>query len=460
MAMPHEKIDFAKFGRFFQEDLCRIMLDDRQFCDQIGEVFKTEFLEQKYLQLFAKKLYEYKKDFGTHPSRRTFETIIKAGLDGENEAAIKQIKEFYIRITTEDPDHEGEEHVKKMSLDFCRKQNIKKSMVKMIQLLQNCSFEEISQEINKALKMGSTNDLGYEYVTDFEARYERRQRNPITTGWKPIDRILGGGLGVGELGVVIAPTGVGKSMALVHLAAQALLEGKNVIYYTLELEDKVVGTRFDSCITGVRLDTLKACKGAILNKIQSLDGNLIIKEYPTKNASTETIKNHILRTKTTKFDPDVILVDYADLLRPVRQLKETRQELQEMYEELRGIAKLYNCSVWTASQTNRGGLNAEVITMESISEAFNKCFVADFIFSISRTADDMNENSGRIFIAKNRNGPTGYVYSIEMDTAKVLIKVLDEDPKSPKEITEKASKRQEKLLKEKYEEFKKERKTT
>ena len=108
----------------------------------------------------------------------------------------------------------------------------------------------------------------------------------------------------------------------------------------------------------------------------------------------------------------MIIVDYADLLRPMVIRKEKRNELESIYEELRAISTEYNCPIWTASQTNRSGLNAEVITMEQISEAFNKCFVADFIFSVSRTIEDKQNNKGKIFIAKNRNGPDGMVYDI------------------------------------------------
>jgi replicative DNA helicase len=123
--------------------------------------------------------------------------------------------------------------------------------------------------------------------------------------------------------------------------------------------------------------------------------------------------------------PDMVIVDYADLLKPVKSYGEKRHDLEGIYEELRSIAQTYECPVWTCSQTNRGGLNAEVITMESISEAFNKCFVADFIFSLSRTAQDKQANTGRFFIAKNRNGPDGLVFPIFMDTSNVSIKALE-----------------------------------
>mgnify|MGYP001076098519 len=153
----------------------------------------------------------------------------------------------------------------------------------------------------------------------------------------------------------------------------------------------------------------------------------------------------------------MIIVDYGDLIKPENSRKdEKRHQLETIYEELRGLAQICECPLWTASQTNRSGLNAEVITMESISEAFNKCFVADFIFTVSRTVEDKNNNTGRIFVAKNRNGPDGLVYPLFMDTSSVTIKVLSQTGETVNDIIQKSSKDRLDALKEKYQVFKKE----
>jgi hypothetical protein len=152
-------------------------------------------------------------------------------------------------------------------------------------------------------------------------------------------------------------------------------------------------------------------------------------------------------------------VDYGDLIKPESFKKdEKRHQLETIYEELRGLAQQCECPLWTASQTNRSGLNAEVITMESISEAFNKCFVADFIFTLSRTIEDKNANTGRLFVAKNRNGPDGLVYPIFMDTSNVKIKVLNSTNESVNDIIEKSSKERLENLKQKYAKYKKDKK--
>ena len=272
-----------------------------------------------------------------------------------------------------------------------------------------------------------------------------------------MDEICQDGLGKGELGVVIAPTGAGKSMVLVHLGAQAVKAGLTVVHYTLELAEEVIAGRYDSCMFGIPLSDLKSMKEMIYESVQEVEGSLIIKEYPTKSASTKTIATHLEKLAKRDISPDLIIVDYGDLLRPLVHNKERRTDLESIYEELRAIAQVNNCPVWTASQTNRSGLNAEVITMEAISEAFNKCFVADFIFSVSRTVEDKNNNTGRIFVAKNRNGPDGLIYPIFMDTSEVKIKVLESTGETPAQVVEKSLAQQKESLMERYQKYKKQK---
>lgn len=435
--MDSRQDTFQKFGKNFQENLCHLMLKDRVFCDQLSEVLDVDFLQYEHLKVFTNMLLDYREKYRQHPSYETMATNITSGVSGYTDALQKQIRQFYAKvINTHEID--GEQFVKDNAIDFCRKQVLKRAMLKSVRLLKSSSFEEIQKVIEEAMKLGTNVDFGHDYHMDIDDRFRIRSRNPITTGWNRIDEICQGGLGKSELGVAIAPTGAGKSMLMVHLGATALKEGKTVVYYTLELADTVVGQRFDSCITGIKLNDLLRNKFNIVEKVKDIKGHLIIKEYPTKSASTQTLVSHIERLKKRGIKPDMVIVDYADLLRPVKTYGEKRHDLEGIYEELRSIAQTYECPVWTCSQTNRGGLNAEVITMESISEAFNKCFVADFIFSLSRTAQDKQANTGRFFIAKNRNGPDGLVFPIFMDTSNVSIKALEQSSETedqPREST-------------------------
>lgn len=426
--MTHEQdISFSHFGKSFQEKLCKVIFEDRPFSDQIGEVIDINYFESKYLQVFAKLLYSYKEKYSKHPDKDTMESVLRTKLSEESDIIQNRVRTFFASTVSNLGQENGYEYIKDEALTFCRRQKIKEGFISSARMLkENDSFDKIKDKIDTAFKLGSVNDSGYHYMKDFERRFELVSRNPVSTGWKEIDDITFGGIGRGELGVVIAPTGAGKSMALVHLGARAMLSGLNVVHYTLELMDTAVATRYDAAITGFTLKSLLGLKDEVYEKISSLSlGNLIVKEYPTKSATTQTITHHLesLRDKEG-IKVDMIIVDYGDLLRPLSAQREKRNELESIYEELRGIAQANTCPLWTASQTNRAGLNAEVITMESISEAFSKCFVADFICTISRTIEDKNNNQGRMFVAKNRNGIDGVVYPMVIDTSKVEMRTL------------------------------------
>ena len=424
--MNNQSETFQRFGKAFQEKFCHLMLSDRPFCDQISEVLNTEFLDYEYLRVFIKILLDHRSKYKVHPSYEIMESRIRTECNNYSKALKEQLLKFYVSVKMVDR-IENAPYIKDSSIDFCRKQILKGAMMKSVKLIKSSSFDEISQVIEDALKLGTANNFGHDFIKDFEERYTITARDPVSTGFERIDEICKGGLGKSELGVVIAPTGAGKSMVLVHLGAEALKAGKTVVHYTMELQDTVVGNRYDSCVSGVPLSDLFFNKNQVLLKIKDVPGQLIIKEYPTKSASTETIKQHIERLKKKGIEPDMIIVDYADLLRPTRTSAEKRFDLESTYEEMRAIAQIYKCPVWTASQTNRSGLNAEVITMEAISEAFNKCFVADFICSLSRTVQDKQANKGRMFIAKNRNGPDGLIFPAFVDWSNVNIKVLNRD---------------------------------
>ena len=457
MAIKNEP-SLGSFGKDFQEKLVQLILDDTLFASQISEVLDVNFFELKYLQVFVDFVFKYNETYGCFPNRSTVETILRTELEKQNPVIQKQVRDFFARILAGTIEDIEDDYVKDKSLDFCKKQKLKEAMLKSVSLMETSSFDEVSKTINNALKLGLDNEHGYDFMKHFEERYKVKSRDPISTGWDVIDNFIQGGHGKGELGVVVAPTGAGKSMALVHLAAQAMKQGKNVVYYTLELGDTVIGRRFDSCLTGFPLKGLNIVKEEVFEKVRQIPGKLIIKEYPTKTVSTETLRNHLKKLEQRDFKVDMVVVDYGDLLKPVTAQREKRNELEGIYEELRGIAAELKCPLWTASQTNRSGLNAEVVTMESISEAFNKCFVADFIFSLSRTATHKQNNTGRIFIAKNRNGPDGVVLPIFMDTSNVAIKVMEPTNETVEEINKNAAADQAKKLKEKYAIHRKEKK--
>jgi replicative DNA helicase len=442
----------STFGKTFQEKLSYLILLDRTFADRMQEVLKIEFLEAKYLQWFVEKIFEYRNEYKVHPAKDTVESIILSKLPSENEIIQKQVRDYYARIvsvTIDDADF-----IKKESLDFCRKQKLHEAMLESTKLIKSNSFEQISTIINAALKAGAEVDSGHDFIKDFEKRYVENVRNPIPTGWSQIDEITSGGLGRGEYGFVIAPTGAGKTFFLVHLGAEALKKGLNVVFYSLELSAEVIGLRFDACLSGIPIDELRDHKEEIFKTISGIPGKLVIKRYPKKTASFQTIRLHLETLKSRGFVPDMIIVDYLEILKAVQSKKELRHEIGDSYDEFEAICQEQGCVGWTASQTNRSGVNSDLVTTDEISEAFNKCFGSYLILTLTRKTHDKQNNTGKIFVAKNRNGPDGVTFDVFMDPAIASIRVIgthDDDSDSLSLVDEEEDKRR---LREKYKKFK------
>ena len=452
--IPVTRESFAQFGKSFQEDLCQLILSDRVFADQMIEVLDLKFLELQYLRIFVKKIWIYKEKYKAHPDHKRMMVIVRTELESETDSVKVQIRDFLAKVISHRLDDGSKAYIKDKALDFCRKQKLKEALMTSVELINDSSFDEVASVINQALSLGCDMDFGHDYVKDFEERFKPAFRNPVSTGWPVVDNLTKGGLGAGELGMVIAPTGAGKSMVLCHLGSAALKEGKNVVHYTLELSDKVVAGRYDSCITKIHLNDLHSRKEEIMDLVLDIPGSLTVKEYPTKSASVVTIRNHLEKVTARGTKPDLIIVDYADLLKAVGDPRiEKRHQLESLYEDLRALAQEFDCPVWTASQTNRTALNAEVITIESISEALSKCFVADFIVSVSRTMQDRDANTGRLIVNKNRNGPDGMIYDMFMDTSNIQIKVLPHG-KSVEDTKVERLKKEKEVLKEKFKKYK------
>ena len=266
--MNTNKDSFIHLGQRFQEGLCQIMLEDRTYCDQILEVLDINYFEKKYLQAFVQIIIDYKNKFkGTHPTHATLAHFVKTGALSHDKALEKQVIEFFVRISQTENHIENPEYIKDHALNFFKKQRLKEALIESVKLIKTSSFDEVQKLIEDALKLGTDNNFGHDYLKDFEDRFKIKSRKPVSMGWERVDAICKGGHGARELGVVIAPTGAGKSMVLVHLGAQALKEGKTVVHYTLELADTVIGSRYDSCITGVHLSDLRTNKDKIFDAV-------------------------------------------------------------------------------------------------------------------------------------------------------------------------------------------------
>lgn len=412
----------SQFGHTFQTKVITALLSDRPFLQQVSDIIEPTYFESQANYWIVDKIISYYNKYKNAPTSEVFKSEVISIEDKVLKTTVlDSLKETKKYINSSDIDY-----VKNVVLEFCKNQKMKVAILESVDLLRDCKYDLIKKKIDNALKAGADKDIGHDYKIDIAARYEDNSRSCIKTGWNVIDDITSGGLGGGELGVLVAPAGGGKSWGLVSLAANAVKAGKRVIYYTLELNQFYVARRFDAYFTKIAFQNLveEHAQEKIRSVVGNIAGELILKYYPTKTASIVTITSHIEKCISQGKTPDLIVIDYADLIRPAKA-GDKRLELNDIYEDLRGLAGTYNIPVWSASQANRSSLEDDVIEGGKVSESYNKVMVCDFIMSLSRKLNDKVGGTGRWHIIKNRFGPDGMTFPSKINTMNGHIEIYE-----------------------------------
>ena len=424
---------FSRYGKSFQEKIFQGLLSDKQWSSQMVEVMRPNFFDVDYLRFLTEKYFSYYSKYRCFPTLSLLVQVIKEELSDDTDDILReQIIEYLLRIRA-NPNPGDIAYVKDKTLDFCKRQAFKGALEKSVDLIQGENFEEVIDLMKNAVSVGMHNSSGHDFFEDIEARFLKINRNSVPTGFPRLDKkdIFKGGLGRGEIGVVTANTGVGKSHWLVALGANAMRAGKNVLHYTFELTETSVGLRYDSNLCGIPSNDVQDNKELVKGVYENKElGRLIIKEYPTGSASVVTLRNHIEKLALKGFKPNVIIIDYADIMKSTRSYDSLRHELKLIYEELRNMAMEMDLPVWTASQANRDSAQSDIVGLENMSEAYGKAMVADVVISLSRKAAEKSTGVGRLFIAKNRAGKDGIVFPISIDTSMSMFSILDENSMS------------------------------
>ena len=453
--MSTEQLDpkdtFSGMGRTYQEKVMQAMISDSLFADQMLDVLNPKFFDVSYLQEIAGKFFDHKRKYKTFPSTDVLELMVTKDQAVEQQVSI-QVKD-YLKRAIAVPLNGDRGYIQESSLDFCKKQTMKDALIKAIDKMEEMKFDDIAPIIKDALVAGAPRDLGHEYALGFAQRAVRSDAKRISTGWGPLDNVLNGGWERGTITTFIAPTGAGKSHFLVNAGAAALEQGLNVAYVTLEMADYKIGLRFDSYFSGIELNHVQDHAEKVEEVAKGkAKGRLFIKEFPTKAATVQTIRSYLQRLQAIHgFVPDLVCVDYADLLRGARGYADKRFELEGNYEELRALAQEFRLCVLTADQTNRSGLEMEVVTIGQIGESYAKATVCDLIMTVSRTMEDKQSNTGRLFVAKSRLGRDGMIFPFIMNPATVKVSLLAEGTMS--EMTEEEEVKQKQRLGDKFQKF-------
>jgi replicative DNA helicase len=412
----------SNYGHGFQVKTISSLLSNKAFLQQVSDILLPEFFESEANQWIVETIVKYFHDYKSAPTLDVFKIKVQE-VDREvvKTSIVESLKDSYKYLESNDL-----EFVQEEVLGFCKNQCIKRAILDSVELLRRGEYDAIKASIDLAMKAGADKEIGHEYNESVAERYQENIRSTIPTPWPIINDVSDGGFGKGELIVFVAPAGIGKSWGLINVGAHAIKQGLNVVHYTLELNAGYVGQRYDAVATGIANQSLKYNIDEIQSTVDKLKGNLVIKYYPTKTASCSTIRAHIEKMILVGKKPDLVIVDYADLLRGAVARKEMRHELESIYEDLRGIAGEYEVPLYTASQANRSALEDDIIEAGKISESYSKVMIADFVLSLSRKVTDKIAGTGRWHIIKNRFGPDGITLPSKMNMSNGQIHIYEE----------------------------------
>tara|TARA_B100000900_G_scaffold316375_1_gene275323 strand:- start:162 stop:1520 length:1359 start_codon:yes stop_codon:yes gene_type:complete len=412
----------SRFSTSFQNKVISAILSDRSFTRQIYDIIKPEYFDSEAAEWLVRTILKYMSEFEKMPTLDVLKVKINSiERDVLQTSVIDTLKFAWNHLESEDL-----EFVKEQVLDFCKNQSIKNAILDSVPLLESGKYDMIKKNIDTAMKAGQDSDIGHEYKSMITERYEDTVRNVVSTGWQVIDEITQGGFGKGELILFAAPPGIGKSWSLINIGVNAMKKGKTVAHYTLELNEGYVGQRYDAVLSGVAVANLKYNMEDVTKAVKTVSGDLVVKHYPTKTASVTSLKAHMDKMILQNKKPDVVIVDYADLLRGPQKEKR-HEELEEIIEDLRGMAGEYEVPVYTASQINRSGAEDDIITGTKIAGSFSKMMTADFVVSLSRKIEDKLAGTGRWHVIKNRFGPDGMTFPSKANFSTGQINIYNDD---------------------------------
>ena len=412
----------SQYGKPFQVKVLGSLLTDKGFLLTVRDTLQEEYFDADAHKWILKEIVNY---FDKYHTTITMDVLKIELVKIENDVLKTAIREE-LRNSYE-ASQQDLEYVQEEFTTFCKNQKLKQALMDSADLLNQGDYDSIRGMIEAALKAGMDKNIGHEYLKDVESRYREDYRPTIPTPWKVMNENFQGGMGPGDLGIVFGNPGGGKSWMMVAMAAHAVQQGFNIIYYTLELGEDYVGKRFDCYFTGYSIDEVNKHRDKVEAAIEKLPGRLIVKEYPPKQASVTTVKSHIQKCEDMGFKADMVIIDYVDYLRgPSKKFAERKDEIDDVFVAVKGLAKDLKIPVLTPSQVNRMGAKDQIIEGDKAAGSYDKLMVADFAISLSRQKEDKVNGTGRIHIMKNRYGMDGMTYNALVDTNNGHIDISDD----------------------------------
>ena len=416
--MTLQSID--EYGPSFQMKVISSLLTHKEFLQNINDVLSDEYFSNPAHKWVINQIIQYYESYHTTISMDILKVEMKK-LDNEvlKVSVKEQLREAY------KADIEDLEYVQLEFSTFCKNQQLKKALLNSVDLLKAGDYDSIKYMIESAMKAGQDKNIGHEYKKDTESRYREDHRTTVPTPWEPVNELIQGGLGNGDLGLIFGNPGGGKSWCLVALGGHAVKMGFNVIHYTLELSESYTGRRYDAFFTGTPVDQLENHKAEVEALTADLPGELIIREYPMGKTTINTIESHIKKVIDLGIQPDLILIDYIDLLSTRKRNVDRKGEIDDIYTSTKGLARELNIPIWSVSQVNRAGAKDDIIEGDKAAGSYDKMMITDLSLSLSRKKEDKVNGTGRLHIMKNRYGMDGLTFKADVNTSNGHIAIGD-----------------------------------
>jgi replicative DNA helicase len=424
--------NLSQYGSAFQIKVLSSLLTHKEFLLNIHDVISDEYFDNQAHKWIINEILKYYQKYHTTPSMDVLKVELKK-IDNEVlQVSVKeQLREAY-KASDEDLKYIEEEFS-----NFCKNQQLKKALLSSVNFLNAGDYDTIRSLIDNALKAGQDKNVGHEYNKEVESRYREDHRVVVPSPWESFNTLLQGGLGNGDFGLIFGNPGGGKSWTLIALGGYAVKMGYNVLHYTLELGEDYVGRRYDAFFTNIPVNRITEQKNRskVEEAVESLQGQLIIKEYSPGKASMSTIESHIKKCIDQDFKPDLVIIDYVDLLRSKRTNRERKDEIDDIYVSTKALARELNIPVWSVSQVNRAGAKDDIIEGDKAAGSYDKIMITDVAISLSRKRQDKVNGTGRFHIMKNRYGMDGMTYNVKADTStghfEVSERAEDDDDETP-----------------------------
>ena len=405
--------NFDYLGNTFQIQLLNQIVVDKDFSSSILDVIESTYFDNKYFKIILQMIKEYYVKYESTPNFETLEQIIKSEVSQELVAKIvldtlKQVKEAPF---------EGTQFVQEKALKFCKQQELQKAMDKAQKIITQGDFEsydKVEGLVREALQVGEIEKGQTDIFSDLDTVLDEDYRHPIPMGIPGIDKLLKGGLAKGEIGVILAPTGVGKTTILTKIANTAFNLGYNVLQVFFEDNPKIVQRKHFTIWTGIPPDELAQHRDDVMSKIteiqETMKNKLVLKKLESDTMTMNQIKNQVRKMIADGNKIDMVMLDYIDCVLPESSSKDEWKAEGSVMRGFEAMCHELNLVGWTATQGNRSSISSEVVTTDQMGGSIKKAQVGHVIITVAKTLQQKEMNLATIAITKSRLGKDGVVF--------------------------------------------------